>query len=321
MIQKQKSTAGRFLKKFKFWLLSVIFLLVLATGFFCSWEYCSVNKDLTFRNFIIKKGESLSSVAQRLESERFIKNALAFKIWVRLKGYSRKIQAGNYQLSGSMDLGRITLSLTRGSADLWLTFPEGWRREEYALRLSANLSEFSVQDFINLTKESEGQLFPDTYLISQEASPTEAKNILVKNFTQKTENLNLTEPNLILASIIEREARNQEDKLIVAGILQKRLKKDWPLQADATIQYALGKEGNWWPQLSKHDLEIKSSFNTYKNIGLPPTPICNPGLISMQAVLNPTTTDYWFYISDSLGQIHYAKTIEEQSQNIAKYLE
>jgi len=106
----------------------------------------------------------------------------------------------------------------------------------------------------------------------------------------------------------------------VAGILIKRGENDWPLQIDATVQYILGKKGNWWPQINGGDLKIDSLYNTYKNKGLPPGPICNPGLASIKAVLYPQKTDFWFYLSDKTGKMHYAKTNEEHNNNIRKYL-
>lgn len=135
---------------------------------------------------------------------------------------------------------------------------------------------------------------------------------------------------LILASIVEREVKFNNDRPIVAGILLKRLEKNWPLQADATVQYAIAsakckgksaKCGNWWPKnLTREDLKIKSPYNTYLYPGLPPGPICNPGLAAIEAVLNPVGSEYWFYLSDEEGKMHYAKTAEEHEENISKYL-
>ena len=125
---------------------------------------------------------------------------------------------------------------------------------------------------------------------------------------------------LTLASLIEREAKHNEDRAIVAGILIKRGENDWPLQIDATVQYVLGRERNWWPQVTKRDLNTNSPYNTYKNKGLPPGPICNPGLASIKAVLYPKKTDFWFYLSDKTGKMHYARTNGEHNANIRKYL-
>ena len=130
---------------------------------------------------------------------------------------------------------------------------------------------------------------------------------------------------IILASIVEREAKHDQDRSVVAGILKKRYQKGWPLEADATIQYALGYdeiEKTWWrKKLSTEDLQIDSSYNTRINPGLPPTPICNPGLAAINAVITPKETSYWYYISDQKNNMHYATTLDAHNQNIEKYLQ
>ncbi|MBI4033134.1 MAG: endolytic transglycosylase MltG, partial [Candidatus Blackburnbacteria bacterium] len=140
-----------------------------------------------------------------------------------------------------------------------------------------------------------------------------------------------------LASIVERETLTDEERPIVAGILLKRLEAGWPLQADATLQYAIAsvnctlrketsaaqsvKCEDWWPIPSSEDKKIKSLYNTYLNRGLPPGPIANPGLSSIKAVVSPQDSPYWFYLHDGNGKIHYAKTSEEHAENIRKYLQ
>ena len=129
----------------------------------------------------------------------------------------------------------------------------------------------------------------------------------------------------MVASLVEKEARFPEDKKKVAGILIKRMKNDWMMQIDATIQYALGyqrKEKTWWKKdLTVDDIEVDNTYNTYKYKGLPPAPICNPGLDSIQAVANAeVSTPYWYYINDKKGVMHFATTLEEHNANIRKYL-
>lgn len=277
---------------------------------------------------MVEKGESLGSVSQRLENEHLVRSSLAFQILATKEGITRKIQAGDFRLNPKMAPLEITRELTHGTLDRWVTIIEGLRREQIAEKLSeSGLEKFSKEEFLEETKNLEGKLFPDTYLIPRDADAKKIVEILTKNFQKKTP-LPSREV-LILASIVEREARSKEDRPIVAGILLKRLARDWPLQADATIQYALASakciahsaECEWWPKkLTREDLKIKSPYNTYLYSGLPPTPICNPGLAAIEAVLNPAETDYWFYLSDSQGKMHYAKTAEEHEENISKYL-
>ena len=131
---------------------------------------------------------------------------------------------------------------------------------------------------------------------------------------------------LILASLVEREARQPATREKVAGIILKRYLADWPLQIDATVQYILGYqplEKSWWKkELNEDDLKIDSPFNTYKNKGLPPEPICNPSLSSIEAIINANSnTPYWYYLTDKNGIMRYAATLEEHEANIQKYLQ
>lgn len=263
-----------------------------------------------------------------MEQEKLIRSSLVFQFLATKLGISRKIQAGDFRLNPKMSAEEIAKELTHGSLDRWVTIIEGLRREEIAEKLvESELEKFEKEEFLQESKNLEGKLFPDTYLFPKEADAKKIMEILTKNFQKKTPQP--TKEVLILASVIEREARHSEDRPIVAGILLKRLEEGWPLQADATIQYAVASakckaqsaKCEWWPKsLTKEDLKIKSSYNTYLYQGLPPGPICNPGLASIEAVLNSQETDYWFYLSDNQGIIHYAKTAEEHQENIGKYL-
>ncbi|MEJ2347990.1 MAG: endolytic transglycosylase MltG, partial [Patescibacteria group bacterium] len=132
---------------------------------------------------------------------------------------------------------------------------------------------------------------------------------------------------ITLASLLERETITNEERPVVAGILWKRVEAGWPLQVDAAVQYAIatadcqGKiECEWWPILTKEDLAINSSYNTYKYPGLPPAPIASPGLSSIKAAIFPEDSPYWFYLHDADGEIHYAETLEEHNANVSRYL-
>lgn len=330
MTPKRKNTTGLSLKRFNLPILFLVLTILVACFFWWRWAVTPLNSGSAFtQTFVVKKGESLSSIAVRLEETQLIRNSIAFKIFVLSKGLSTKIQAGTFSLSPSLSSDEIAYTLTRGTADIWLTFPEGWRREEVAQRLGSKLDNFNLIEFLNLTKGKEGELFPDTYLVPKQASSSMVLKLFEKNFSLKFDRTLEKEAQkaglskkevLILASLIERETKSDEDRAIVAGILIKRGENDWPLQIDATVQYILGKKGNWWPQINGGDLKIDSLYNTYKNKGLPPGPICNPGLASIKAVLYSQKTDFWFYLSDKTGKMHYAKTNGEHNNNIRKYL-
>lgn len=315
----------------------VLSIVLVVTGFayaFYKEGTLPVNKtDKQTKTFVVKKGESLSSIAKNLESERFIRNKIVFYFVIKQLGYETKIQAGDFQLAPSLDAFQIAKTLTHGTQDRWVTIIEGLRKEEIAQTVSHTFNIPEIE-FNSIAKE--GYLFPDTYLMPNDANAETVVKILTNTFNQKysetvsakAHNLLLTdEQAVIIASLVEREARTAEDRQKVASIILKRLKSNMSLQIDATIQYALGYqagEKKWWkPELSVDDLKLNSPYNTYKNTGLPPTPICNPSLSSLQAVANADpNTPYLFYISDKAGKtMHYAKTNEEHEENIKKYLQ
>ena len=300
--------------------------------FWASSPACSINCQNKI--FIIKKGGSLGEIAQNLEDESLIRSSLAFQFVVAKLGITRDIQAGDFRLNPGMSPEEIAQELTLGTLDRWVTLIEGWRREQMAEEIAAELegeeSLFNQSEFLNLTKNLEGRLFPDTYLIPKEADAQRVVSYLTTNFDEKIKNLGVNQQTLISASIVEREAKFAEDRPIVAGIIFNRLDSGMPLQADATVQYAIATKHcslntdhceEWWPKgLTKRDLQFDSPYNTYLYTGLPPAPICNPSLASIEAALNPQETDYWFYLSDRQGKMHYAKTLGEHNANIEKYL-
>ena len=291
-------------------------------------------------SFVIDKGEGVSEIAARLKEQNLIKDEISFKIWTIAAGIARKIKAGNYYLSGSMTTPEIAQTLTKGPADRWLTIIEGLRAEQIGELLIREGFAIDPGEWVKeiKTEKLEGQLFPDSYLIPQSSTQAAILKIIKKNFQKKAisgledewatsgkdQNFILT-----LASLVEREAKTEKDRALVAGILLKRLEADWPLQVDASVQYAVASRGcsllkspcDWWSgELTQKDLQSESPYNTYLNKGLPPGPICNPGLSSIKAVLSPTPSSYWYYISGKDGVMHYAKTSEEHQENIQKFL-
>jgi UPF0755 protein len=334
---------------------SLTIAVLLAASFLLTRYYLSPpNSDATLTNFTVQKGESLTAVADELEKQGFIRNALAFRLIVQISGYQDKVQAGTFQLSHNLSLKEVAYELYRGSTDHHITTLEGWRIEEVAEYLdsqkivtkaefldaasSFNTSKYSFLPQYQGTsldhpyRKLEGYLFPDTYEIANHATAPQIIQKMIADFaaripeslSQTTNGLSFNQ-SLTLASIIEREARTDTDRAIAAGILKKRyMTQGWKLDSDVTVQFALGydKSGaTWWKKdLTVQNLAINSAYNTRKFTGLPPTPIDNPSLSSIKAALKPTTTDYWYYLSGKDGIMHYAKTIQEHSANIARYL-
>lgn len=319
----------------KRYFLLIILLSLFSFGFlFYKEGTMPVNpNDKTTKIFVVRRGENLRSIIRNLYDQKLIRSRVAFFFVVKKLGIEKKIQAGDFRLSPSMDAFKIAETLTHGTLDVWVTIVEGLRKEEIAHLIGKELDIPEVE-FIKAAKE--GYLFPDTYLFPKNTDVETIIRIFYENFQRKfnqqlveqaKRNLNLTQEQvLILASLVEREAKYDADRKKVASILIKRLKNDWPLQVDATVQYVLGyqpKEKTWWKKnLTVDDLKIDSPYNTYKNTGLPPTPICNPGLASIQAVVEADPDiEYWYYLSDKTGKMHYAKTLEEHNRNIEKYLQ
>jgi len=330
--------------------LFLIFPIIAILGVFIWWKIGLSAIDQTKKekvSFVITKGQGLSEISAKLKEQNLIKDPLLFKVLVFLNKNAKNIQAGNFYLSPSMPATEIASILTRGTNDRRITIIEGLRQEQIAQLLIGQEFNVSVGEWQKEIESQglEGKLFPDTYFFPDKASQSAILKIIDKNFQKKVidglkaeiqkSKLSLSEI-LILSSIVEREARADEDRRLVAGILLKRWQQNWPLQADATIQYSVSSakfkvqsskfqnqdlEFDWWPKnLYQKDLKIKSVYNTYLNFGLPPTPICNPGLSAIKAVLNPQNSTYWFYLSDSEGKIHYADSSEEHAQNIQNYL-
>lgn len=291
-------------------------------------------QNTSIKIFVINNGESVKNIAARLEENKLIKNDLIFLAYIKLNNLQKKIQAGDFRLSPSFDLKKIISELQHGTQDIAITIPEGLRVEEIAVKIFEKMG-IPVENFEEVARE--GYMFPDTYYFPKNADAKNIADIIKSNFykrlstinnitdddTREVNGLSLRE-SIILASIVEREAKYDEDRAIVAGILIKRLKNDWPLEVDATMQYILGyssEEKKWWRNnITEIDLRLDSPYNTRKYKGLPPKPICSPGLLAIKSVLYPMTSDYWFYLSDKNGKMHYAKTIEEHSANINKYL-
>lgn len=330
------------MKNRKIFLIFAVFFIILvltpiALNKYYNFLLQPASKDKKEQIFVIKVGQPVADTAKNLKDKGLIKNSLAFRLLVSQLGISKNIQAGDFRLSPSMPAKEIAAQLTHGAIDVWVTIPEGLRLEEQAERIEAKLKYGSGENYTFDRKQylkvaQEGYMFPDTYLIQKDATAQDVASLLRSTFKTKVENSNLANSKssltakeiIILASIIEREAKGDAERPQVAGILMNRLNAQMPLQIDATVQYAKGYDASnntWWPQVSRADYQsIKSPFNTYLTLGLPPEPICNPGLQSIKAASAPAQTDYYYYLHDRSGKIHYAKTIEEHNNNIKEFL-
>lgn len=327
----------------KYWLLVGVLVSAMLLAISIIWFYQVANapsKDTSKKDFLITKGTAASEIGNKLLQEKLVKSSLAFKVYVVASGKAGKIQAGEYELSPSYSLFKIVDELTHGPKEIWVTIPEGLRREEIASKFASMLEkdENFTNEFLSLSKEKEGYLFPDTYLFPKAVGASVVLNKMLSTFDKKVDSqmrediknsgYSLGEI-LTLASLVEREAKSNDERPIIAGIMYNRLRIGMALQIDATVQYALAsnkcqnltnKCQNWWEPLSKDELTVKSAFNTYKYPGLPPGPIANPGIESIRSAIYPKDSDYLYYVHGKDGQVHYARTLDEHNQNVAKYL-
>jgi UPF0755 protein len=311
----------------------ILVTVVLVSGCAAWWNASLASVSQTDKEpsiFIVRKGDGVKTIASKLSQEGLIRSSTAFFIFVKVQGIERDLQAGDYRLTKSMSTPDIARELTHGILDVWVTTLEGWRVEEIATKLAKEL-DIPESEFLKVARE--GYMFPDTYLIPRDASAAAIADIFIANFNKKITPQMLEDAKktgltldeiVVMASIVEKEGKTQDDRPVIAGILYNRLHEDMPLQVDATLQYILGYdslEKTWWRKaIADADKKINSPYNTYKYIGLPPSPIANPGIDAIMSAIYPKGTSYLYYIHDSKGLPHYAKTLEEHTQNVATFL-
>lgn len=314
----------------------ILLISALAGIIFIGWYLTNIgpvsqSKNLTI--FVIPKGQPTRTILKRLQAEGIIRSSPAAEIYLFLTKQRGIFQAGSFKLNPAMPLSEISQTLKTGTLDVWVTIPEGWRAEQIAdeLKKQGLLENSSPDELYQLFRQSEGRLFPDTYLFAKDSSAEQIIEKMANNFEEKTSAFGLQPSSLVLASLVEREARHDIDRPLIASVLKNRQKIGMALQIDATLQYAKAnsvfsirnsvlKDFDWWEPVGPADKTINSPYNTYKFPGLPPGPIANPGIEAIEAVLNPAKTDYLYYISEPDGTSHYAKNLEEHNANIAKYL-
>lgn len=245
--------------------------------------------------FTIEKGEGSKDIAQNLEQGGLIRWKLVFRVYVLIRGTSEKMQAGLYKISPSM--GILTIAEKFASGDIatqTITIPEGFTAEQIWERLQVLPGYDKTTDLAAL-EEFEGMLFPDTYQIPYNLPLNKVIEMMIDNFWKKNEGLDTTHQVIVMASLLEKELKTKEDKEVASGILWKRIMVGMPLQVDVDM----------W---------------TYQNTGLPEKPICNPGLDSILAALNPEESPYWYYLSTPEGKTIFSKTLTEHNIAKAKYL-
>lgn len=307
--------------------------------------------------FEVKTGEIVPLLADRLKSEGVIRNAWLFKEYLAVKRLDTKINIGEFEVSHHITLARIAEAIVKpGNNEKIITIIPGWTIHDIAqyFEIQGMFQAEEITEYVGLPAVNyrnsklvkpkidldlkilkdkpayisyEGYLAPETYRIYKNAT---VKDIIQKLLTEREKQIAAEMWNdiekqgksffeiLTMASILEREVKNVQDKKLVADIFWRRYDKNWALQADSTVHYAVGKIGAGELFTTDEDRASLSPWNTYKYSGLPLGPISNPSLESIKAALYPEKNDYWYFLTGKDGVVHYAKTLEEQNENRLK---
>lgn len=336
-------------KVFRYFLIIVgIFFIV----FFISYLYFlrAINEKNSevadAMKFVIQKGEGSEEISRRLKEAGLIKNNFLFDVYAWQSGNDKKLKAGEYEIPKNASVKDIIrlLSSMRERMQNKITIIEGWTIQNIAQYLEEN-NIAKKSDFINAItrkkpfwgdfvllkdkpedRDLEGYLFPDTYLIYKDASIDDIIKKMLSNLDKKfTDEMRKrssslgfnTHEILTLASIIEKEVSQDNDRLVVSGIFHKRMKLGMGLQADSTVNYVTGRSEL---QPSYDDISIDNPYNTYKYRGLPPGPIGNPSLSAIVAAVSPKESEYLYFLTTPEGSVIYSKTYEEHVVAKRKYL-
>ncbi len=297
------------MQKLNFYFKYSIFFLVGIIGFFLIFNFLFLSPPLNFKNqtiVTIEEGSSLRSISLKLKEQNIIKSRIIFEAFVISFGGEKHILPGDYLFINKAPVVVVAKRIANGERNLApvkLTIPEGFNVYEIAEVAKLRLVNFNKEKFLENAQKKEGYLFPDTYFFFTTDNEQDVLNAMSQNFEKKIKGVRASilelgkneKEVIVMASIIEREAKGDSDREIISGILWNRLKIGMPLQVDAAPI-------------------------TYKNKGLPENPIANPGLKAINAALYPKASPYVFYIHGKDGNTYFAKTFAEHKKNIQKYL-
>lgn len=315
-------------------------LVLLAALFFAAFSYSYTRRikpaamDAPAKVFIeVKAGMNAEKIANLLYENKIIDSVFLFRVMAKFNGLDNSLKAGGYALEPAMSYAEIIDRLAEGRASLFnITIPEGYSVDQIAALLEERgiaaqdevkslAKDFAPYDYVSPDENSqyriEGFLFPDTYEVAEGQSAEEVLAVMAGEFDrrftpamrERAREMNLTIRQVVtLASLVEKEAKADEDRPVIAQVFLNRMQADMPLQSCATIQYILGHPK---AELTIQDTRIESLYNTYQHMGLPPGPIANPGEASIEAVLFSKPTEYLYFVADSNGKHHFSKTYDE----------
>jgi UPF0755 protein len=282
----------------------------------------------------IAPGTTSTAIGAQLTRSGVIHSQYCFDLLRAYRGGNLK--AGEYRFDHPAPLDEVYTRILKGDVyTLTVTIPEGFNIFDVAQAIEdAGLD--SKPDFLAAERQHteliadlsphatslEGYLFPDTYKFSRHAAPVHILAAMVKRFRQATARLGLGKNvanTVTLASIVEKEVAQDSERPLVAGVFVNRLAKNMPLQTDPTVVYAALLENRYRGTIYASDLKSPSPYNTYQHTGLPPGPICNPGLAALRAAISPAKTDYLYFVSDANGHSRFAATLQEHAANVQQY--
>jgi len=276
----------------------------------------------------VPEGVSVAEISKMLGEQGVVRSSKALQVVLKAWGKDRSIRAGDYLFKEPKSIFEVARILSIGAYGLEprkIRIREGATVREMADIYKKQLLRFDAEIFIDLAQQNEGYLFPDTYFFLPNARESSIVKAMSDAFNAQTEQLQREVASssrswrdvVVMASLLEREARNSADRKLIAGVLWNRIDKEMLLQVDAAFRYTNGK-GTF--DLTLKDLKEDSPYNTYRYQGLPPTPIGSPSLDSLQAAAHPTANKYLFYLADHDGVTHYSKTYEEHLRLKRQYL-
>lgn len=326
------------MKKLVLWL-SLVFLVlivILGLGLWLVLSPLKISgaKPILFR---VEEKESAPQIIEALRHQGLTRKTIGLKFYTFLAYRNKTFPPGVYELDSKMSAKTLLDHLFSGKRAVFrVTFPEGFRFAQMGLRLEKESHGYiKAWDFIEKAKDKEGYLFPDTYEFFYEATPESIISKMEERFKEETKTLNIKKEDIILASLVERETKSEEERPKIAAVFLNRLNKGMKLEADPTVRFAIDTsllekkpfdspqgrpdlyQFDFWAALKHEDLSFSSPYNTYQNEGLPPAPIANPGLKSLEAVKNPAKDfDYFYFFHPNGGEAVFSKTFEEHQAKL-----
>lgn len=344
---------SRFQRRLIRFLNTFLIFFALPLALILYFNYAISRPSQTFKeiNYNLKSGSSLETIAKDLKDLGVINSENLFIIYSKVYRVYPTLQAGIYTFPAGSSLKQVISQLQSGSNGVALLFWEGKRLEEFGILAASKLSAFNYERFVEKTRGKEGMLFPDTYFFYPSANEDDVIKAMTDNFEEKMNKIrkteayqktNLTDNQIFtIASLLEKEAPKGEQRRVIAGIIINRLNNNDRLGIDASNQYGVATRGVcpnnytkklcpdletaktvvWWKaDLTKSDLEYNTPFNSRTERGLPPHPISSFGEDAIVSVLNYIPTNYYYYLHDINGGIHYGSTASEHSANVSNYI-